>query len=98
MGKTLNINTFNEIIFGAFKDQSPKAKAELLRMEINAAYTMKIQQMEEVIADLNEGRPYHKNLQTVNNIDGNLDDLAAQLDDLIKEHPEIKEELEEDNE
>ena len=98
MSKTLNINTFNEIIFGAFKDQSPRAKAELLQMEIQAAYSMKVQQMEEVIEDLNEGRPYHKNLQLVNNIDGNVDVLAEQLDELLKEHPEIKEEMEDDHE
>ena len=95
MAKTLNLDSFNEIIFGAFKDQSPRAKAELLAVEIQTAYAMKIQQMEKVIENLNEGRPYHRDLELVNNIDRNLDRLSAQLDELEKAHPEIVGEKEE---
>lgn len=87
--KTLNLDTFNEILFEAFKDQTAEAKAELLAAELQAAFAVKIQMMEEVIEDLNRGRPYREHLKKVNNIDGNLDKLAAQLDELEKEHPEI---------
>lgn len=96
MAKTLNLDSFNEILFGAFKDQSPKAKAEFLAVEIQTAYSMKIVQMEELVKALNEGRSYHEELKLVNNIDGNLDTLAAQLEELEMEHPEIMEEADEE--
>ena len=91
MAKTLNIDSFNDILFAAFKEQSPKAKAELLIMEIQTAYALKIQHMENVIEALNEGRPYHQELELVNNIDRNLDHMGAQLEELKKAHPEILE-------
>lgn len=87
--KTLNIDTFNEILFGALKDQSPKGKVELLAMELEAAYAMKIQYMEAVIEDLNTGKPYHENLELVNNVDSNLDRLGERMDAIKKAHPEI---------
>lgn len=48
-------------------------------MELNTAYGIKIQCMEKVINDLNEGLPYHENLQEVNNIDSNLDRLHEKI-------------------
>lgn len=90
----LTIEAFNEILFSAFKDehQTPQGMLELLSMEIQAAYGMKIEQMEKVIDDLNNGRPYHQNLQLVNNIDSNIDSLAQKVDKIYDEHPELRKE------
>jgi len=93
----LNLDTFNEILFSAFKEQSPQNMLELLSVEIQSAYAMKIDQMEKVIADLNNGRPYHQNLQLVNNIDSNLDSLAEKVDKIYEEHPELRKEEEDDD-
>ena len=91
MGKKMDLETFNEILFSAFKELSPKALHDLYVMELNTAYGIKIQCMEKVINDLNEGLPYHENLQEVNNVDSNLDRLHEKIVQLEKEHPEIKE-------
>ena len=91
MGKKMDLETFNEILFSAFKEQSPKALHDLYVMELNTAYGIKIQCMEKVIDDLNEGLPSHENLQKVNNVDSNLDRLHEKIVQLEKEHPEIKE-------
>ena len=49
-----------------------------------------------MIADLNEGRPYHEDLKLVNNIDGNLDILDKKLSALLEKHPELKERTDKD--
>lgn len=90
MGKQLNLETFNEILFSAFKEQTPEAEYELYALEIQSAYAMKIEHMERVIADLNEERPYHEDLKLVNNIDSNLDILDKKLSALIEKHPELR--------
>ena len=95
MGKQLNLDTFNEILFGAFKEQTPENMLELLKVELQIAMRMKIMAMEDVIRALNEGKPYHQNLKKVNNIDSNLDALGEKIDRLIKQHPELKKEAEE---
>lgn len=95
MGKQLNLDTFNEILFGAFKEQTPENMLELLTVELQSAMGMKIMAMEDVIRDLNEGKPYHQNLKKVNNIDSNLDALGEKIDRLIKQHPELKKKAEE---
>ncbi len=98
--KELNLDTFNEILFSAFKDErkNPQGMVELLQMEIETAYRLKIIQMENVIDDLNNGRPYHMNLQQVNTIDSNLDSLSEKIDKIYEEHPELKKEEKEENE
>lgn len=91
MGKKMDLETFNEILFSAFKEQSPKALHDIYVMELNTVYGIKIQYMEKVINDLNEGLPYNENLQKVNNVDSNLDRLHEKIVQLEKEHPETKE-------
>ena len=95
MGKQLNLDTFNEILFGAFKEQTPENMLELLTVEMQSAMMMKIVAMEDVIKDLNQGKPYHQNLKKVNNIDSNLDSLGGKIEKLIQEHPELKKKAEE---
>ena len=95
MGKQLNLDTLNEILFGAFKEQTPAAMLELLTVELQSAMAMKIEAMEDVIKDLNRGKPYQQNLKKVNNIDSNLDSLGGKIEKLIQEHPELKKKAEE---
>lgn len=88
MEKTLNLDTFNEILFGAFKEQTPKNKLELLRMEQEFAMTAKIEAMEAVIRDLNEGKvaECHQDLAK-----------GKRIDELIAEHPELDAKIEKTN-
>lgn len=86
MSKTLNLDTFNEILFGALKENTKKE--ELLQMEVEMAYGLKIQKMEELVECLNQGKPYHEILQQVNNIDGSCDYLMKQLEEVKGENEE----------
>lgn len=89
----LTIDSFNDILFSALKDNSPKGKAELLINEINMAYSMKITAMEAVIAALNKGMPYHEQLEQANNIDASCDHLNERLEAIFAENPGLREEL-----
>lgn len=91
MSEKLNLNTFNKLLFSAFKDQSPEALLKLYAIELKSAYALKIQAMEEVIDDLNNNKPYGIDLQKVNNIDSNLDFLQEQMEKLEKENPQLRE-------
>ena len=91
MGEKLNLETFNNLLFSAFKDQSPEALLRLYAMELESAYALKIQAMEQVIDDLNNNKPYGIDLQKVNNIDSNLDYLQEKMETLEKENPQLRE-------
>lgn len=75
----LSLESFNEILFKAIE---PGKHVELIEHEIELAYSVKIQKMEELVMSLNECKPYHEILQEVNNIDANCDLLMAQLEKL----------------
>lgn len=89
MGK-LNIDTFNEILFSALKDNGPRGKAELLGHEIEMAYHMKITAMEALVEALNKGLPYHEQLEQVNNIDHSCDTLNERLNAIFEENPGLR--------
>ena len=83
MSKKLTIESFNEILFGALKDNVKKS--ELIAQELSMAYQTKIEAMEELVDKLNGGLPYHNELQKVNNIDASLDKLGKILNEIEQE-------------
>lgn len=78
MNKTLNLDTFNEILFGALKVESDME--ELLLHEIKSLYAFKIKNMDCLVMCLNEGLPYHEILKLINNIDSKCDCLMKKLE------------------
>lgn len=86
MSKKLTIESFNEMLFGALKDNVKKSK--LIAQEIIMAYRIKIKAMEELVTKLNGGLPYHNELQKVNNIDAFLDKLGKLLNEAEQEEKE----------
>lgn len=90
----LNIGTFNEVLFTALKDNSPKGKIDLLKAELSMAYAMKIEAMETVIHALEDGRGYMQEMDRLRNIDRSCDTLGNMIDEIYKEHPELMEEPE----
>lgn len=90
----LNIGTFNEVLFTALKDNSPKGKIDLLKAELSMAYAMKIEAMEKVIHALENGRGYMQDVQKVRNIDRSCDAIKSMIDEIYAEHPELMEEPE----
>ena len=97
MNRTLNLDTFNEILRQAI----PEDKwLELLEHELELAYAMKIEKMEELVHLMNTDAPLDKIKQTlrgVNTINSNCDDLGEQIDALRKkEDGKTREELDSD--
>ena len=90
----LNIETFNEVLFTALKDNSPKGKLDLLKAELSMAYAMKIEAMEKVIHALEDGRDYMQEMEKLQNIDRSCDTLKSMIDQIYAEHPELMEEPE----
>ncbi len=88
---TLNIETFNEILFTALKDNSPQGMLDLLKAELSMAYAMKIEAMETVMDALENGRGYKQDLEKVRNIDLSCDTLKNMIDQIYAEHPELME-------
>lgn len=83
MSKGLTIESFNEILFDALKDNVKKSK--VIAHELSMAYQIKIEAMEELVTKLNGGLPYHNELQEVNNIDASLDKLGKLLNEIEQE-------------
>jgi hypothetical protein len=89
---TLNIETFNEILFTALKDNSPQGKLDLLKAELSMTYAMKIEAMETVIHALEDGRDYMQEMERLRNIDQSCDTLGNMIDEIYAEHPELRKE------
>lgn len=83
MSKGLTIESFNEILFDALKDNVKKS--EVIAHELSMAYQIKIEAMEELVTKLNGGLPYHNELQKVNNIDASLGKLGKLLNEIEQE-------------
>lgn len=79
MSENLGLETFNRILMGAMKEES---HLEFLKIELEAAMCLKIQEMENLIDALNNNMPYHEILKTINNIDSNCDYLAQKIEEL----------------
>lgn len=82
MNNKLNLESFNEILFKAIDNDK---HIELLELELQTAYLMKVQKMEELVCLINKGEPYQETLKQVNNIDSNCDSLAKMLEKLKSE-------------
>ena len=86
----LNIDTFNALMFQALEGQSPQRKLELLRIELDYAYGVKINTMEQLVKELNEGSPYAETLGMVNSADSICEKVGHCIDALLEEYPELK--------
>ena len=82
MNNKLNLESFNEILFKAIDNDK---HIELLEIELQTAYLMKVQKMEELVFLINKGEPYQETLKQVNNIDSNCNSLAEMLEKLKSE-------------
>lgn len=82
MNNKLNLDSFNEILFNAIDNDK---HIELLEIELQTAYLMKVHKMEELVCLINKGEPYQETLKQVNNIDSNCNLLAEMLEKLKSE-------------
>lgn len=79
MNKKLNLETFNEILFGAMEETN---HIKLLEIELETAMWQEFQEMLKLVDALNNNRPYHEILKTINNIDSNCEYLSKKIDEL----------------
>ena len=77
MNKKFTTNTFNEILM---KCIPAKKRKELLEIELQTAYALKIEAMEKLVECLNHGNTYEEILQKINNIDSNFNEIAKMLE------------------
>lgn len=77
MNKKFTTNTFNEILM---KCIPAKKRKELLEIELQTAYALKIEAMEKLVECLNHGNTYEEILQKINNIDSNCNEIAKMLE------------------
>ena len=77
MNKKFTTNTFNEILM---KCIPAKKRKELLEIELQTAYALKIEAMEKLVECLNHGNTYEEILQKINNIDSNCNEIAKILE------------------
>ena len=59
---------------------SEKKRKELLEIELQTAYALKIEAMEKLVECLNHGNTYEEILQKINNIDSNCNEIAKMLE------------------
>ena len=77
MAGMLNIEAFNRILCDA-----GVPREELLVMELQTAYSLKIQKMEELVAAINTNGCIRNIMDTINNIDSNLDKIGNELEEI----------------
>ena len=80
----MNLEQFNNILFGAFKDQSIESRIKLIETEITAASEVYVEAAFAVLDEL-ENKSYESEaFDKVKNIKSNIEDLLQELEDLEK--------------
>lgn len=79
---TLNLESFNEILFGALKDESPQGKIELLKGELELCSQIFCEKAAQVLDELEETGYDSKLFRELNNIKGASEKIIKQLEEL----------------
>lgn len=80
----LNLNTFNDILFSAFKDKSPESKLELLEKELGLIANLFYSKMAEMFDEL-EKNGYESDLfNEIKAIKANTEPLLEEVEELKK--------------
>lgn len=82
---TLNLESFNEILFGALKDTSPAGKIRLLHEELNMCMSVYIDLAADVMFELEEKSYDSEKFRELNRL---KDEYEPMLGDLTKESAE----------
>ncbi len=80
--KKLNLESFNDILFGALNDQSPKAKKELLLAEIKTANAILNKNIYDLLDELDERHYESEQFTRIHNIKSNIEILMKQYEEL----------------
>ena len=80
----LNLETFNDILFGALKDQSVEGQIKLLKAELNMIGDMLFSETSELLDELEQCGYESERFTRIKNIKSNLEDWLLTLKGLEK--------------
>ena len=75
----LNLETFNDILFGALKDQSVEGQIKLLKAELNMVVDMLFSETAELLDELEQCGYESERFTRIKNIKSNLEGLLLTL-------------------
>ena len=90
----LNLETFNDILFGALKDQSLEGQIKLLKAELNMIGDMLFSEMAELLDELEQCGYESERFTRIKNITSNSEGLLLKLEGLEKKLKEMESESE----
>lgn len=79
---TLNLESFNEILFGALKDTSTQGKIDMIRAELEMVANVFMEACGEVLDELEQNGYKSEKFDKVMNIKNNTEHLLEQLEEL----------------
>ena len=80
----LNLETFNDILFGALKDQNVEGQIKLLKAELNMIGDMLFSETAELLDELEQYGYESERFTRIKNIKSNSEDLLLKLKGLEK--------------
>ena len=80
----LNLETFNDILFGALKDQSVEGQIKLLKAELNMIGDMLFSETAELLDELEQCGYESERFTRIKNIKSNSEGLLLKLEELEK--------------
>lgn len=86
----LNLETFNDILFGALKDQSVEGQIKLLKAELNMIGDMLFSETAELLDELEQCGYKSERFTRIKNIKSNSEGLLLKLEGLEKKLKETE--------
>lgn len=83
--KHFNLDTFNDILTSALKDQSPKGKLELIEAELKMIADMLFNEMAELMDELEQAGYKSERFSRIMNIKSNTEGLSWKAEELRKQ-------------
>ena len=81
----LNLDSFNDILFSAFKEQSVEKKIELLEHEISFSSEMFLDEVATLLEELDKNNYQSEQFEIIKNIMNNTARLIKQVEGLKNE-------------
>ena len=86
----LNLETFNDILFGALKDQSVEGQIKLLKAELNMVVDMLFSETAELLDELEQCGYESERFTRIKNIKSNSEGLLLKLEGLEQKLKEME--------
>lgn len=81
----LNLETFNEILFGALKDDSPEGKLEMIKAELQIVQNIMFDMIGDLLDELHDSGYQGETFLKIENLKSNTECLIEQMEELEKQ-------------